>query len=741
MNSSISKYCINHIHKFILASTNILYFLPSFFSVSFLLTTLFSPWKKLEELDNETSLSLQQKFDQFTFNSISRMVGALMRIATLFLFLCTTLIYILFLPWIFIIYVLILPVRYFLHNDVNEEKKVNDLKVQFINSHTNDKKYLNQVEKWWDYYYTNKYIVPFWDEMVLHQITPIGRDWIAGYTPNLNNYCTKLPEKKYNNPVIGRVNEITEIETALLKTQNANILLVGEKGVGKKSLLNTLALNIMHGKSHPSLLYKRILEIDINKILSETNDDIIRIQLISSIFKEAEHAGNIILVINEIDKYCAKVKGGLDLSSLFSQYGKSSDLHLIGITTPFAYQKYIYSNLEMQEMFIKIDIKECSIDEAAEILTHNAILFEQKYNILFLYESLLEIITKSNTYITNIPLPEKALLLLDEIATFHTTQKKESIILPLHVDKYLQQKLNIPIILDLELKNKLSSLYDKLAKRILQQDEALEKLVSTLQKSFVTSVHTQKPLASFLFLGPTGVGKTETAKALHEIFFSNNSSIVRFDMSNFQNKSDIPKLLGNSTTNSPGSLITSLRENPHCVLLLDEIEKANIDLLNIFLTLLDEAYITDMNGEKVDCKNTMIIATSNAASGYIYQTISNKQKLSTNQIINYLISEKLFTPEFLNRFDGIVVFNPLTPATIIKLAQIYIHTIAKQIQQEHGISIDVTNSYIQKIIASDYDQSFGARNLQRIITEHIESTIAKLILENKLKAGDKYIFN
>ncbi|PIP63941.1 ATP-dependent chaperone ClpB, partial [Candidatus Roizmanbacteria bacterium CG22_combo_CG10-13_8_21_14_all_33_16] len=318
----------------------------------------------------------------------------------------------------------------------------------------------------------------------------------------------------------------------------------------------------------------------------------------------------------------------------------------------------------------------------------------------------------------------------------NSKSKKNLVLLPAHIDETLSSITHTPTQLSQKIKDKLNSLETDLNNKIINQGVAINSLSSALRRSFVLLGKRKKPLASFLFLGPTGVGKTETAKALNSIFFK-DTPIIRFDMSLYQSKDDIPNLIGSPETNQPGQLTNALRNNPYGVLLLDEIEKADRDLLNIFLTIFDEGYYNDGNDKRVDCKNLIIIATSNAGTNLLFT--KNTSLISpkiTNNLISFLTEENLFSPEFLNRFDGVILFNPIDKISAETIAKAKLQIIINDIYKLYKVKISVKDEMINQVVASSNYAQFGARELERTLRQTIEDKIVKLILENKVKEGD-----
>ena len=267
---------------------------------------------------------------------------------------------------------------------------------------------------------------------------------------------------------------------------------------------------------------------------------------------------------------------------------------------------------------------------------------------------------------------------------------------------------------------------------------AVDSIANALRRARAKVTDTHKPIGSFLFLGPTGVGKTATAKALANVYFGGEAKMIRYDMSEYQNKDDIYRLIGSGT--EQGNLTTAVRENPFSLLLFDEIEKAEPDILNLFLQILDEGIMTDGAGKKVSFANTIIIATSNAGSELIYQSIKDGVDFSlvSAKLTSYIIDQHLFRAELLNRFSAVIAFAPLSQAEIVQIAKLMIETLKKTIQETQGIEITVDEAAVTRLSELGFDPEMGARPMERIIQEKLENLLADKILRKELKDGDKF---
>jgi ATP-dependent Clp protease ATP-binding subunit ClpA len=717
MRKSFWQYYWDNLHDFGEAIINIFIFLPYFFSVSTLLKTLFHPWKNLIVKKTFVGFSISEWANRFAFNLISRSMGLIMRLSIIFFYFIFQTLLMIFLPFIALSFFLFTPIFYFIsltQKTPQEEKDI--LKKKFIETHLLKNENLPQVETWFENYYKEHISkTKWWKLSNLFSYPPLARDWAVGFSPILDQYATDLATPTYLHHIkniVDRNSEIKEIEQALIKSAENNVIIVGEEGVGKHTIVDAFAKKIYLGKINSQLMYKRILMLNMEKILNEFIDQKQRESFFDDLLNEASQARNIIIFIDNFDKFISNEGGGVDMTIPFEKYAKTNLIQIIGITTPFYYQQLIFNNDKISRIFEKVDVYEVPKDRAENILLDSVFSFENIYDLHIPYEAVKEIIEKSEFYLTNIPFPEKAVDLLDTTCSY-AKENNIHTITPEIVNIVLTKKTHIPTVITKQMKEKLLNLETLLYSKIIQQDEVVNKLSSSLRRSFLLIGKRKKPLASFLFLGPTGVGKTETAKAISQVFFSEQSNfryLLRFDMSEYQSKYDIPKLIGDM--NSPGLLTKAIREQSYGVLLLDEIEKADKDMLNIFLTIVDEGYFTDGIGKKVDCKNLIIIATSNAKN------------------------ENVFSPEFLNRFDGIIKFESLNQESIKFLTKKIIERISIDIFKLYKVKIYVSEKTINLVSKKGFDPKYGARNLERIIRDEIEDKVAKIILSDKAKEGD-----
>jgi len=582
----------------------------------------------------------------------------------------------------------------------------------------------------------------FWSYENLIKKGSLAKDWAAGYTITLDQYSidwTEIIKKRGFEEIIGHKNALAAIERILSRSEINNALVVGEPGTGRKSIIHALALKALYGQSLPDLNYKRVVELDLVSLLSQiTSLEEVEVAL-DTIFREVVRAGNIILVIDEFHNYVGQVTrpGIIDISGALSPYLHIPAFQIVAITSYAGLHKYIEQNPSLLSLFEKVEVSGLSPEETILILESLVPGFEQKYKKFITYPALQDIVAFADRYIQDVPFPKKAVDLLDEVMVYASRYAKTDLVLPKHIAKIISEKTQIPVG-EVESREReiLLNLENLIHQRIINQDEAVEEVSSALRRARADITVRKGPMGTFLFLGPTGVGKTETSKALAEIYFGSEEKMIRLDMSEFQAVEDIPRLIGSA--GEEGLLTTPVRENPFSLILLDEIEKAHPNILNLFLQVLDEGHITDGLGRKVSFLNSIIIATSNAGYKVILEALREKAVWSgvKEKLLDFLFAQGIFRPEFINRFDTVVVFSPLTRENLLDIAQLLLSKLKKNLVQKN-IEFIITEPLKEKIVELSYNPVFGAREMRRVIQDKVEDPLATAFLEGKLKRGDK----
>ena len=582
----------------------------------------------------------------------------------------------------------------------------------------------------------------FWKYENLIQKGSIAKDWAMGYTITLDKYAidwTKIIKHRAFEQITVHNTEITAIERVLSRSRINNVLLAGKPGTGRKSIIQGLAQKCLIGKSVPDLNYARVIELDLPLLLSQIKSFEEAEAVLNKIFEETVFAGNIILVIDEFHHYIkiSPSLGSIDISGILYPFLGFSKFRIVAITTYAGLHKHIEKNTSLISRFEKIEVLEPSKKETLILLENLVPEFEKKYNVFITGQALKNIIKYSERYFPNIAFPKKSIDLLDETATYVSSLPKKNLVLAEDVAEIVSNKTEIPIG-EIEVKEKeiLLNLEKLIHKRIINQEEAVKEISSALRRARAEITVKKKPIGSFLFLGSTGVGKTETAKVLKDIYFGSRKKIIRLDMSEFQTTKDISRLIG--SVDQQGLLTTKIRQDPFSLILLDEIEKAHSNVLNLFLQVLDEGHLTDGFGRKVSFLNAIIIATSNAGANIIWEDIKQNKELNIikQDLLSLLIKQRIFNPEFINRFDAVVVFKPLSKNNFLDIAELMLKKVKKGLEQKE-IEFIITDKLKEKIVELSYSPVFGAREMKRIIQNKIENVLAKAILSGEIKAGDK----
>ncbi|MGB9856547.1 MAG: AAA family ATPase [Dictyoglomaceae bacterium] len=638
-----------------------------------------------------------------------------------------------------------------------------------------------------------------------------GRLGPSMMTPNLDKYSrdlTELARQGKLDPVIGRAKEIETIIEILARRKKNNPVLIGEPGVGKTAIVEGLAQRIVKGEVPEVLRNKRLVELNVNSLISGTKyrgefEERVK-QVLDEIIANQD---KLIIFIDEIHTIVGAGQAGessMDLANVFKPALARGELHLIGATTLNEYQKYIEKDAALERRFQPVFISEPTVEQTINILRGLRDRFEAHHKVRITDEALVAAAVLSDRYITNRYLPDKAIDLIDQAcakvrisltsrpAEIHemesrlkqlrreqeyatsrkqfdkakeleeqikkleeelrnaeenwkkTVSSESAEVRAKHVAEIVSTLTGIPVSeLSTDERERLLKLEEKLHERVVAQEEAVKAVADAIRLSRAGLREGNRPIATFLFLGPTGVGKTELAKALAWAIFGDEDAIIRIDMSEYMERHTVSRLIGAPPGyvgyEEGGQLTEKVRRRPYSVILLDEIEKAHPDVHNILLQVFDEGRLTDGKGRTVDFTNTIIIATSNIGSDIIQYNLTapEKEKLSYEQLKEKLMNllRKYFRPEFLNRIDEIIIFHALTQEQIKEIVKLQLERV-KRVAKGQGINLNFDDSIISYLAKVGYQPEFGARELKRKIRTELETKLAEVMLKGEISEGD-----
>ena len=623
---------------------------------------------------------------------------------------------------------------------------------------------------------------------------------------------TQMAAEGRLDPVVGRDREITRLIQILSRRTKNNPCLVGEPGVGKTAIAEGLAQRIIAGTVPDTIRDKRLVVLDLSGMVAGSKYRGEFEERIRKVVDEVRENQGILLFIDELHTIIGAggAEGALDASNILKPSLSRGELQIIGATTLEEYRKYIEKDAALERRFQPITVEEPSEEETYEILKGLRPYYERHHKVEILDEALEAAVKMSVRYINDRFLPDKAIDLIDEAASkvqlsgYQASTDSEE--LSREIQEILQEKEgaiksgNLTLAKEYQQKQKeaeakleqlhakeekksrrrsgkvdekavasivsdwtkipvqrltegetrrLAQLEKELHKRVIGQEEAVHAVSQAVKRGRVGLKDPNRPIGSFLFLGPTGVGKTELSKALAQAVFGSEQAMIRVDMSEYMEKHSVSKLIGSPPGyvgyDEGGQLSEKVRRNPYSVILFDEIEKAHTDVFNILLQVLDDGHITDAHGRKVDFKQTIIIMTSNAGAQAIVEPkqlgfISTKDEKKDYEKMKSGVMEevrRLFKPEFLNRIDEIMVFHTLNKEEIRKIVTLLLKSLEERCMEQMDIRLNVTNSAVDYLAEAGFDAKYGARPLRRAIQSKIEDRLANELLEGKIKRGDQ----
>ncbi len=564
----------------------------------------------------------------------------------------------------------------------------------------------------------------------------IGRDWAFGFTPLLDqlghNISLDIMDHGAHFGWLTQSDGVKAVEAAFDNSAHA-VALIGPDGIGKTSTAYALAQRLFSAQASAVLAFHQIIGLNATDITSNAEGPRDLEQLMISLSNEAVKAGHIVLFFDDAQLFFSEGAGSFDATHILMSMIQANGAPMILAMSPEDYQRLRAQNASLAGLLTPVVLKELPEPDVLRILEDTATGLESHNRITVAYEALREAYQLSGRYEPDEAYPGKAIKLLQEAIT----NGDNGVITANSVQQAIEQTHGVkagtaaPAEADA-----LLHLEDDIHRRMINQTHAVSVVASALRRARAGVANPRRPIGSFLFLGPTGVGKTELAKSIAGTYFKAESNMIRLDMSEYQQAEDVDRLLSNGTQESQ-SLIMAVREQPFCVVLLDEIEKAHPNILNLLLQLLDEGQLTDTAGKAVSFKDCIIIATSNAGANTIRERIGKGETLESfqPQFTDGLINSGQFKPELLNRFDEMVLFRPLNPDELGQVVGLMLVEINQTLANQN-ISVELTPAAIQKVVAAGNDPRLGARPMRRTLQRAVEDVVAKHILDQTAQAGD-----
>lgn len=564
-----------------------------------------------------------------------------------------------------------------------------------------------------------------------------AESWTYGWTLETKKYMVDLtPEILNKKPLLfGRKNEYRQLLNAL--SGGKSVILIGEPGSGKNTLVEALCFESF-SSDLKDFHHQRIFKLYLDTLLAGAGNQGEIEKRLDEIIAEISHSGNVIIYISDFENILGSSSFKIDLSGVLIPYLKSKSIRVIGSVTNGSYKKFVERLVNIADVFEAIKLEEPDPSTMLKMLLDKASFIEKKMKAEFSYKAILTSLNLANKYLIDRTLPGAGVVLLEDTAN-EVRLSGKSEVLESDVVRRAEEKTKITLSAPTEDEKKLLiNLEQKMHESLIDQEEAVKSIAEGIRRIRSGLKIAAKPI-SFLFLGPTGVGKTQTAKTLSCLYFNGEKNMIRFDMSEYSSSNGLERFIGCGVGLENEGIAGKIHEAPSSLILLDEFEKADSSIHNLFLQILDDGRLTDNNGKTVSFANAIIIATSNAGSEFIREEIKKGAIVDKNfkdKFLGHLLAENIFKTELLNRFDDIVVFKPLGMAEVIQITELLLKDVSRGLL-ERDIILTFDGKIISKIAKEGFDEVFGARPLKRFIQDNIEDLIAQKMLKDEIKRGNK----
>ncbi len=583
---------------------------------------------------------------------------------------------------------------------------------------------------------------PFSPEALVRTLGAIGKGWVVGYNTELERLTNNISQHAFSlsHDTVIHEPELESVFEWMAKGAQKNVLLIGKPGSGRRTFTKNLAARLREHELQRGISFTDVLKLSASELLSGTARG--DAELLTAL-KKAVESGSFILIIEDL----SLLLEGSDarLKEVLLMLLEAKNLRTIGLMDTADYHARMKSDPALDALFAKISLTDSSDDETMAVLLEEFFMLRRRFKVRITYKAFKTVIELCKRFLARQAMPGKAVETLREAMTKVVGEPN-----PVVTDAVIRDIVSIEARVDVRQltegeKVKLLQLEMNLQRHIIGHQEAINAIVSSLKRAKLDIENRKRPMGTFLFLGTTGVGKTETAKALAEEYFGTQESFIRVDMNEYADEASMHSLIGGTTKNGfeEGFLTKRVQDRPFSLILLDEIEKAHISILHLFLQVLDEGTLMDGSGVATDFKNTIIIATSNAGSHWMAEhpaPADEAGKAAYKQaLIDQILAERAFSPEFFNRFDEAILFYPPTPEEVKQIAMLMLGSIIRDIGEKRGIQVKIESGVIELLAERGFNPEFGAREMRRTITQTVETYLANYLLQHEVKRGQEML--
>lgn len=576
---------------------------------------------------------------------------------------------------------------------------------------------------------------PLW---IRRNFGSIGRSWVMGYTSDLDRITVDLTAGETGRTTVLHAEKLATVLRLLRESSRHNVLLVGQRGVGKRTLIENLAEVLRHEEHRLLQTDTRVLVMRSEIVLSGTSQ---ADQFLLRAIERASHAGKFLLVLPDLPMLLRASSESLRVVLL--RMFQEKNIHVVAVTSAEEYHRSIRTMPAVDSLFERVTLEEPTEDDLFTVVLEHAFRRLVHTRVRIPYRMLRDVIALSSRYIGGIVQPGKAISVLNDavdlarrsdVAVLKEEQVRQVISEKVHMNVQKVTRDERALLLSLE---------SALQERIIGQEKAVRVLVQALKRARTDIADVSRPIGTFLFLGPTGVGKTHTARVVAQEYFGAEEALIRLDMNEFSTEASIVGIIGSASDPNQSFLARRVQDRPFSLVLLDEIEKAHPKVLNLFLQALDEGMLTDSRGIKTNFRNCVIVATSNAGALYIRDIVTKDPDTDPEAfkrgLIDHLLASNIFSPEFLNRFDATIVYRPLQFDHAERIAALLIAGIARKLLSDRGIALIVDPALLQVVVERGFSAEFGARELRRSVVEIIENALADILLTRDCKRGESIV--